>query len=544
MKVLNRMRSWMKLEDPSSSKERKILCHFAAEMDEEVEVGVETTLEVSVSREKIEISDARVGDRASARVDARKRLLVQIIPKENFEIKGEDSASLMPPTAGETKKFNFKLSATAGAAGAVWVLVFQGQSRLVKLELRPHIVERRVKAARRISRARSAPEAPLLSPTFFTLHIIETVSNDILSLQYILPATGFELPRTRFQKSLPGFSREKLIAHIYAQIENYWLAGSNKQGRAFAAELRAYGVELFETLLPQELQQVLWEHRDEIENIVVISTEPFIPWELVHLKNPGKTGMPSEERFMAQMGLTRWLDDVDWPPPDSVKIRWGRARYVVPNYPEPEYKLPDAEREIKFLADEFGAKDIEPQPDPVRRALEKPGTFDLLHFACHGDVEQEKITQGALMLEGQVEIRLIEGHKMKVYVRNHLSIVVADKFSKLASKDNRPMVVVNACGSGREGRKISGIGGFAPAFIRRGASVFVGSLWAVGDAPARVFTETLYRELKRGAKLYEAANTARRASHDDKSSEGASTWLAYVVYGHPHLTVAPQDGKH
>ncbi|HEY0077536.1 MAG TPA: CHAT domain-containing protein [Pyrinomonadaceae bacterium] len=551
-----RFKAWMlkglekEAEGASRPKERKILCHFAAEMDEEVEVGVETTLEVSVSRDKIEISASHVGETASARVDPRKRLLIQVVSKENFEIKGEESFRLMPPVDGKTRKFSFKLSATGGEAGEVWVMVFQGQSRLAKLELKPRIVRKREKAARKISRRRSAPEAPPPEQPLFTLFVVESVNNGVLTLQYILPTTEFELPNPGFKKTLPDFSPEKLVAHIYGQIEHYWIANSDKQGSAFAAELRAYGVALFKTLFPTKLQQVLWQHRDEIENIVVISTEPYIPWELVHLKNPDDDGMPSEAMFMAQMGLTRWIDGGDeeergagWPPPKSVKIRRGRVRYVVPDYPDPEYKLPEAEQEIKFLTEEFGAKPITPKPDPVRKALENPGTFDLLHFDCHGDVEQEKITQGALMLEGRKEVVKLADQEAIGYVREHLSIVVAAQFSRLATKDNRPMIVLNACGSGREGRKISGIGGFAPAFIRKGASVFVGSLWAVGDTPGRVFTKTFYRELKRGAKLYEAANEARRAARDDESRVGASTWLAYTVYGHPHLTVEYQDDK-
>ena len=42
--------------------------------------------------------------------------------------------------------------------------------------------------------------------------------------------------------------------------------------------------DLLEELIPVELQQTLWSNRYKIGSIMVISEEPFIPWELVHLK--------------------------------------------------------------------------------------------------------------------------------------------------------------------------------------------------------------------------------------------------------------------
>jgi CHAT domain-containing protein len=96
------------------------------------------------------------------------------------------------------------------------------------------------------------------------------------------------------------------------------------------------------------------------------------------------------------------------------------------------------------------------------------------------------------------------------------------------------MVVVNACQAGRAGYKLSGVGGFANAFLTGGAGAFVGTLWSVGDNPARVFTETLYKELLQGSNLSEAAIAARAAAQ----KEGGATWLAYVVYGHPHMKIS------
>lgn len=91
------------------------------------------------------------------------------------------------------------------------------------------------------------------------------------------------------------------------------------------------------------------------------------------------------------------------------------------------------------------------------------------------------------------------------------------------------MVVVNACQSGRLGFKLTGVGGFAEAFLRRGAGAFVGTLWSVSDQPARTFTEMLYTSLLDGSTLAAATVAAREKAR----TAGEGSWLAYVVYGHP-----------
>jgi CHAT domain-containing protein len=96
------------------------------------------------------------------------------------------------------------------------------------------------------------------------------------------------------------------------------------------------------------------------------------------------------------------------------------------------------------------------------------------------------------------------------------------------------VVTLNACQVGRAGYKLTSIGGFARAFLSKGAGLFISSMWSVGDGTARTFTETLYRGLLDGKKLSEATIAAREASR----KAGEATWLAYTVYGHPDATLA------
>ncbi|HEV2842592.1 MAG TPA: CHAT domain-containing protein [Chthoniobacterales bacterium] len=277
---------------------------------------------------------------------------------------------------------------------------------------------------------------------------------------------------------------------------------------------------MFDELIPSDLQKVLWKHRADITSIMVIAEEPFIPWELIHLSAPGKP-LSKETRFLGQMGLVRWLHEAGWPP-NQLRISKDKARYVIPHYPHPDYVLPEAEKEYQFLEKEFTAKSVEPKSGVVRKLLSEPGSFDLLHFACHGVADQGNIANAQLLMEGRVEAGQ--------YILDYFSATTAEAHADLKSEGAAPIVVLNACQAGRAGYKLTGIGGFARAFLRRGAGAFIGTLWSVGDSPARAFTEEFYLRLKSGRTIAEAAVEAREKARTD----GDATWLAYVVYGHPH----------
>ena len=139
---------------------------------------------------------------------------------------------------------------------------------------------------------------------------------------------------------------------------------------------------------------------------MVLSDEPFIPWELFHLKPASQSHLPEETIFLGQMGLVRWLYDAQGWPPELIKIRAGKARYLIPNYPVEDLRLPQAEQESQFLKSKFVATLVEAQPNPLRDLISKPGQFDLLHYAGHGSVETDEIASARLLLGGRISVRL------------------------------------------------------------------------------------------------------------------------------------------
>lgn len=500
-----------------------VRCHFRAEMEEEVLLKHVATLEVNVSREAIGGILHAAADEGAGEADPTRKLLIQVIPKRNFEMVSEEDRveiDLPEPEKPQTFLFDVRPTHDDSGEGELWVIARQGQVPLVRLTLRPRIVTKRsASVSRSASTATSAEAQPLLEP-LTQLFITEQINGSELRYRFQLQNPKFGILAWDVSKPIRS-SREQYVKKLYSEIENRWVS-STGDVKNFYEELRAFGAELFDELVPAKVQQALWQHRQKIDSIMVVAEEPFIPWEIVHLVEPGKP-LAQGTRFFGEMGLVRWLEEAGWPR-ESISLGDGRTRFVIPDYPHPDYKLPEALKEAKFLQKKFAATAVDPTSAAVRKLLSTPGAFDLLHIACHGEAEQADKASAALLLQGRVED--------SNYVPDYFSATTAEYHSNF-QRDGQPgpMIMLNACQVGRASYKLTGTGGFARAFLKRGASAFVGTLWSVGDSPARTFTEEFYTQLKdHKARIADATRSARAKAQQ----AGDATWLAYVVYGHPH----------
>jgi hypothetical protein len=509
-------------ENAEESVNNSIDCYVRAEMDTHVIIRRVTTVEVTISEEIIEISNSATAKSEQIKLDSLKALIVQVIPKVNFESVGDERIEIEEVNLEKPLCLYFDVRPTHLGEGEVWVILRQSQVPLLTLILTPQIVESKAQASQRFSANGAIQNIPQLSAPLHQLRIIEQRKGGEIIYDYELHSPSLNILDRYVSRPIQS-DRQAYVETIYREIESRWRS-TQEDVEAFAAELRAFGGQLLDELFPEALQRQLWEHRQEIKSIMVISTEPFIPWELVHLKPSGQSYLPDEVCFLGQLGLVRWLFDVGFPP-EAIALRGDRCRYIIPQYPNKRYCLPQAELEVQFLEQTFQATKIEPQPNTVIEAL-KSASFDLLHFAGHGEAEQGSTATAKLLLEGRNE----NGK----YIPSYLSATTVSQYSQLKTAKNQPIVLLNACQVGRVGYALTGISGFAEAFLKGGAGAFIGSLWSVGDRPARVFSETLYSALVEGADLAEASRKAREKA----KAAGDATWLAYVVYGHPYLKVS------
>lgn len=95
----------------------------------------------------------------------------------------------------------------------------------------------------------------------------------------------------------------------------------------------------------------------------------------------------------------------------------------------------------------------------------------------------------------------------------------------------RPIVFLNACQTGRGGLGLVGLGGWVKQFLKAGSSLFVGTMWEVSDESAAAFSQEFYSQIMQGKTVGEAVHLARQKIKKD----GDPTWLSYTVYGDPNM---------
>ena len=511
---------------PGSREGDQLKQQVRAEMDSELPAGRRTELLVSIGPEELARSESgRVAGAGEIYVDPMRQLTVTVIPRSGLRVVDEARAELVPVVEGAPADLIFDIEALEVGPAEIWVIVRQNAQALVTLKLHTQVVASDVQPDGRRSAAEGKAVRPDTVPPRHELSIFEVPdAGDTIRYMFQLDnrALGHVLG---YSEAIPRDQRERFVENIYREIEGRWLQhGDDIQ--EFERELRAYGALLFRELMPTELRDALWERRTSIDSIEVVSTEPFIPWELVHLTPPSGRVPSGEDLFLGSLGMVRWLHNVGAAPAE-LRLRQHRAFAVVPDYPpESHMGLPATSDELRFLEETYEVTRVDAQQGPIIDLISQPGAFDLLHFAGHGEAEHDDIANSKLVLEG----RMVDG----AWTPTYLSSTLVDSYAQLEQEDgSRPIVVLNACQIGRTGYQLTSLGGFSQAFLNRGAGMFVGSLWSVGDDPASVFIENLYAALNRHRTLATAVGEARSAAR----SAGDATWLAYAVYGDAYATL-------
>ena len=498
-----------------------VWCNAHASMDEEVLIGRRTSVEVTLSRDEI-IRDSGVF--GGGNVQTNKDLIIQVLARKHCIVSGESRTEVPVPAAGKETVLFFDITPKYEGVGQVDVIVRQGNRPIATLKLHPRFVGQHMSdeiettvadvELKPVDSRRELPDVLYIREGEMGLRQVLHFSFEARSINKRVQCTS--------EPFKDADARQDYIKHLYEELENFW-ADDELEYDSFMIKLQARGVEIFDKLIPLKLRRVLWDARDKLKTIQVISDEPFIPWELAYLKEPGKKAK-RDSCFLAEIGMVRWLAEAEQFPPLKLRLRDGKASYVIPSYPPASgYQLQGAQEERKMLERVLSANSITATSMKVQTAIEKPGHFDILHFACHGLANPSSIWDAGLMMKGKM--------KNASYQQDNLISSQVEAFADMKEVGAPgPLVFLNACQVGRQGYSLTGTGGFARAFVNSGAGVFISTHWSVGDTPAFNFSETLYKKLLEGKNIMTAVAQARKSAKNKEEL----TWLSYVVYADPY----------
>jgi hypothetical protein len=271
-------------------------------------------------------------------------------------------------------------------------------------------------------------------------------------------------------------------------------------------------------LVPLEFWTLLQAAAREVQprrpTVLLLSEEPYVPWELACLDPPLDPGAPPF--LAAQATVGRWVAGARRPPlpppvetpADAFAVISGRYERV-PGW----RRLEAAEAEADELRVRYQARPVEAVLEEVQRCLRDEPVADVLHFAVHGNYDPSG-GQDGLILTDQRPL--------------DPAVVMARPMH------GTPFVFLNACQVGTGRRVLGDYAGMARAFLWAGAAGVVAPLWSVADTVAKELALRFYGEVFAGVPPAEALRR-ERASFQDNAAETSGVPVAYQFFGHPAM---------
>jgi hypothetical protein len=248
-------------------------------------------------------------------------------------------------------------------------------------------------------------------------------------------------------------------------------------------------------------------------SILILSAEPYVPWELAVIDPALDREAPPF--LSAQANVGRWVlgqRRPRLPPPSTLTV--GAMSVVSGVYDRPGWaRLAEAEAESNALASAYGATPVDATTRDVLELLGGRPNADLIHFAVHGRYDPSGGLDGLVLTDG------LALDPLKV---------------RGTMPPGDPFVFLNACQVGGGEQILGDYAGLAEAFLFAGASGVVAPLWSIDDRLAREIAVRFYERTFQGAGPADVLRRERAAFRSSPDITSA-TYLAYQYFGHPAL---------
>lgn len=361
-----------------------------------------------------------------------------------------------------------------------------------------------------ISRLSNVGSRPVAHSDFFLYVKSSSLSEGVVSLEFFLRNPHLKsFPREIY--SVTQVSR-KMIDLFRRKV------GDNMHSKSIFScfdqevSLSNIGYEIFHRIVPPEIRDCIcspkkYAHPFSIS--IFSSQDTWLPWEILH---DGK-GFLSDILIIGN-----WLLELDRDYPYEFSIGGIKISY-------------------------YGSTT---KPENWERVLSPVGSPlpSLLNDGMLTHLDQLNSLRG-LHIAQSSNLRDCDNLEFPVSLTNSGELSEDISFeirpAKLILRKNRPLVSLSFLQE--ETSQLSTIEStWAPAFIRAGASAFVGPLWSVDPAVDAAFISTFYTRLWMGDALGQAFHTARQMARI--AVPESCDWLAYVLYGDPMARpYRPVEGK-
>jgi len=273
---------------------------------------------------------------------------------------------------------------------------------------------------------------------------------------------------------------------------------------------------------PDEREAALRESLQQLYDGLIAPVRPYINTSLVYIS---ADGILNYLPFEALQNNGRYLIEdyaIAYAPSATVlkqcmdKERHNRSSVLAlgnPNLQNPAFRLINAEEEVRALSELFERADVYTGDAANERVVQKQaGQYDVLHFACHGELNPDEpmLTSLRLSPDGENDGYLHAGEVFDLDLTASL-------------------VVLSACNTGlgelRTGNELMGL---TRSFLYAGAPSIVASLWTVDDRS----TAFLMREFYKNLASMNKAQALRQAKLETmKQYPEPFHWAAFFLQG-------------
>jgi biopolymer transport protein ExbB/TolQ len=262
------------------------------------------------------------------------------------------------------------------------------------------------------------------------------------------------------------------------------------------------------------LRRVACEAGNRVLTVLILSQEPYIPWELAVMEPPLDPEVPP---FLgAQVTVGRWVlkrNRPKLPPPNEQSVKDIAVISGIYDTTPGWRRLVEAEKEADEMKARWGAAAVNALTGEVLECIAGEPSADVLHFAIHGIYDPNSTQDGLMMVDGEaLDPTTIKGTDLK----------------------SQAFVFLNACQVGAGSAVLGDYSGIASAFLDAGASGVIAPLWSIKDTIAKEIALRFYDEVFAGLPPAEFLRRERR-TFKRPGGDTSATPLAYQFFGHPAM---------